>query len=121
MSEIGMDPHLLLHPADLNQWLDSQIKQVTQENPAKMNLKQKFDTLIEAKIEPRCQAPSFIMNHPMVMSPLAKSHAQGRSNMPEQLPLLEPSTVIDDKVRHLVSERFEFFVGGVELANAYSE
>ena len=117
-----MDPLLLLHPQDLNKWLDAQVEQVNQQDdPSVMNLKQKFDALIEAKIEPRCQSPSFIMNHPMVMSPLAKSHAQGRSTMDSELLRLDPSTVVDERVRHLVSERFEFFVGGVELANAYSE
>ena len=41
------------------------------------NSKQLLDLMIEEIIETKCTAPSFIMNHPLVMSPLAKSHAQG--------------------------------------------
>lgn len=60
--------------------------------------------MIEAKIESRCDQPSFIMNHPLLMSPLAKSHAQGRTNGSPYL-----------------AERFELFLGHRELINAYSE
>lgn len=58
-----------------------------------------IDKLVGHYIEPECQNPTFIMNQPLVMSPLAKQH---RSN--SQL-----------------SERFELFVTGMELANAYTE
>lgn len=58
-----------------------------------------FDKLIEHYIEPLCKNPSFIINHPLVMSPLAKPHR----NNPQ------------------LSERFELFVNGTELANAYTE
>ena len=71
---------------------------------AALNNKQLVDKLIELRIEPKCQQPSFIMNHPMLMSPLAKSHAQGRSRGSPHL-----------------AERFELFAGGRELVNAYSE
>lgn len=43
-----------------------------------MNEKQLFDKLIEHFIEPKCKNPSFIINHPLLMSPLAKTHEQGR-------------------------------------------
>jgi len=36
--------------------------------------KQVIDKLIERFIEPRCEQPSFIVNHPLVLSPLAKPH-----------------------------------------------
>ena len=39
------------------------------------NEKQMIDFLIEERIESKCDKPSFIINHPMLMSPLAKSHA----------------------------------------------
>ena len=104
VTELGMDPELLLEPTALHKWLDDQIDE---DEP--MNLKQKFDHLIETKIEPRCDAPSFILNHPMIMSPLAKSHAMGRGGS------------VDPKIAHLLAERFELFIGGMEIANAYSE
>ena len=40
------------------------------------NDKQLIDKLIEHKIEPKSlEHPAFIMNHPLLLSPLAKSHA----------------------------------------------
>lgn len=70
----------------------------------KLNEKQLIDKLIEAKIESKCMQPSFIINHPLIMSPLAKSHSQGRTNGSPHL-----------------AERFELFLGHRELINAYSE
>lgn len=64
-----------------------------------MNEKQLFDKLIEGVIEPKCIQPSYILNHPTIMSPLAKSH---------------PSNL-------LISERFELFINNMEVVNAYSE
>ena len=46
-----------------------------------MNDKQLFDKLIENRIEKKSletNKPCFIKDHPLLMSPLAKSHAQGR-------------------------------------------
>lgn len=73
-----------------------------------LNEKQLIDKLIEHKIESQCEQPSFIMNHPLIMSPLAKSHAQGRY----------PTAIWG--AAHL-AERFELFVRKKELINAYSE
>lgn len=57
-----------------------------------------LDALIGKFIEPQCVQPTFIMNHPAVMSPLSKANeATGKS------------------------ERFELFVNGVEIVNAYTE
>ena len=73
-----------------------------------LNDKQLLDKLIESKIESKAHAtPCFIMNHPLIMSPLAKSHAQGRSH--------------DSRGAQFLAERFELFVHGMELINAYSE
>ena len=58
-----------------------------------------FDALIEAVIEPLCDDPAFITEHPVCLSPLAKRH--------------------DTKPG--VTARFELFVGCSEIANAYSE
>lgn len=58
-----------------------------------------LDKLAGRFIEPQCVNPSFIINHPLVMSPLAKPH--------RDFPNL--------------SERFEMFIMGFEFANAYTE
>jgi lysyl-tRNA synthetase class 2 len=50
-------------------------------------------------IEPLCINPTFLCNHPECMSPLAKSHREQSG----------------------VTERFELFVAGKELCNAYTE
>ena len=58
-----------------------------------------LDKLIGHFIEPQCINPTFLTNHPLVMSPLAKY----------------------DRNNPQLSERFELFVNGMELANAYTE
>ncbi len=60
------------------------------------------DELIGLDIEPQCEMPTFICDHPVAMSPLAKAH---------------PS----DGPRAGLSQRFELFVKGKEVVNAYSE
>ena len=58
-----------------------------------------LDSMIGHWLEPRCIQPTFITGHPVALSPLAKQE--------------HPSSDI--------TERFELFVGGREIANAYSE
>lgn len=58
-----------------------------------------IDRLVGEYIEPQCISPTFIINHPLVMSPLAKSHR-------------------DDEY---LTERFELFINGKEICNAYTE
>lgn len=58
-----------------------------------------YDKLVEHFLEPKCNDPTFLINHPKFMSPLAKNH-RNNSN---------------------ISERFELFVVGMELCNAYTE
>jgi len=58
-----------------------------------------LDKLIGSLIEPELIEPTFLMHHPLAMSPLAKEH--------RSIPGL--------------SERFELFVCGKEIANAYTE
>ncbi|KEG10329.1 lysyl-tRNA synthetase [Trypanosoma grayi] len=58
-----------------------------------------FDKLIDFFITERVVEPTFLMDHPLFMSPLAKEHAS----------------------RPGLAERFELFINGVEYCNAYSE
>jgi lysyl-tRNA synthetase class 2 len=58
-----------------------------------------LDKLAGAFIEPRCVQPTFLINHPQVMSPLAKWHRS------------KPGQV----------ERFELFINELEFCNAYTE
>ncbi len=55
--------------------------------------------LYDSVVEPTLRAPTFVLDHPLEVSPLARTHRQ------------DPYLV----------ERFELVVGGRELANAYSE
>ena len=58
-----------------------------------------IDQLFNASVEPKLDAPVFILDFPIEMSPLAKPKRG------------DPA----------LAERFELFVGGYELANAFSE
>jgi len=68
--------------------------QLAELTPAKL-----LDKLFSKLIEPELQQPTFVMDHPMCMSPLAKEH----------------------RSRPGIAERFELFAGGMELVNAYTE
>lgn len=65
---------------------------------AKTNAKL-LDKLISHIIEPECIQPTFLINHPSIMCTLAKRHNDNE----------------------YITERFELFVNGYEIANAYSE
>lgn len=58
-----------------------------------------LDKLAGHFLESQCESPTFLINHPMIMSPLAKFHR-------------------DDP---RITERFELFCNFFELSNAYTE
>ncbi len=58
-----------------------------------------LDKLVGVYLEPLCINPTFIMNHPQIMSPLAKYHRENS----------------------ILTERFELFINSREYANAYTE
>ncbi len=58
-----------------------------------------MDKLLSALVEPKLIQPTFLVDYPVEMSPLAKSKAE------------DPRYV----------ERFEAFAGGMEIANAFTE
>jgi lysyl-tRNA synthetase class 2 len=90
---------LSLDKTEYHSQIDKLYKDLNIHIPA-ANTKKKLDRLIEHIIEPKSEnKPLFIINHPVLLSPLAK-------NKPDN-PLL--------------TERFEFFINKMELINAYSE
>ncbi|OAG31413.1 lysyl-tRNA synthetase, class II [Nematocida displodere] len=58
-----------------------------------------LDKLVGEYLESGCHNPTFLMNHPKIMSPLAKEHRE----------------------RKCVTERFELFLLQKEICNAYTE
>ena len=59
-----------------------------------------LDALMGELVEPTLKEPTFVIDYPKVISPLAKMHRNG-----------DPKLV----------ERFELFIGGDEFANSFSE
>ncbi|MEE8436931.1 MAG: lysine--tRNA ligase, partial [Candidatus Neomarinimicrobiota bacterium] len=64
------------------------------------NYGQLMDGLMSALVEPKLIQPTFIVDYPKIISPLAKSHRNGDPNL---------------------VERFELFIGGAEFANSFTE
>ena len=67
---------------------------------SKPTLGRVYDVLMRELVEPNLLEPTFILNYPKIISPLAKISREENDN---------------------IVERFELFVGGNEIANAFSE
>ena len=87
--------------ADLN---EKKLREICAEKEIKVddssNLGQILDGLMSELVEPKLIQPTFVIDYPKEISPLAKAHRNG-----------DPSIV----------ERFELFIGGAEFANSFSE
>ncbi len=70
------------------------------DTPDHINYGQIIDLLMSKLVEPKLIQPTFVIDYPKAISPLAKKHRGGN-----------PELV----------ERFELFIGGMEFANAFSE
>ncbi|XP_050306660.1 lysine--tRNA ligase isoform X2 [Anthonomus grandis grandis] len=85
--------------AETNKFLDELCAKHNVECPAPRTTARLLDKLVGEFIEEKCINPTFIMEHPQIMSPLAKWH--------RSIPGL--------------TERFELFVMKKEICNAYTE
>ncbi|EON68101.1 lysyl-tRNA synthetase [Coniosporium apollinis CBS 100218] len=88
-----------LHTDETNAFLKKVLEKVKVECPPPMTNARMLDKLVGEFIEETCINPTFIMEHPQMMSPLAKYHRS------------KPG----------LCERFEAFVCKKEIVNAYTE
>ena len=95
----GMKFPPLTNSSETITFLEEVCESVNVDCPAPKTAARMVDRLVGELIEPECVNPTFLTDHPQVMSPLAKWHRD------------DPS----------LSERFELFAAGMELANAYTE
>lgn len=96
----GIDFDLLDEPR-LREWVAVNMPRQGADGPplAEQSLKQILDELYDHYVEPHLIQPTFVMDHPLAISPLAKRHRS------------RPGLV----------ERFEPVAVGMELGNAFSE
>ncbi|KAF2097971.1 lysyl-tRNA synthetase [Rhizodiscina lignyota] len=88
-----------LHTDETNEFLKKVLAKTKVDCSPPLTNARMLDKLVGEFIEETCVSPTFIMNHPKVMSPLAKDHREHQG----------------------LTERFEAFVCKKEIANAYTE
>lgn len=84
---------------ETNKWLQDQCAKHNLECPPPLTTARLLDRLVGEFLEEQCVNPTFICDHPQIMSPLAKYHR----SMPG------------------MTERFELFINKKEVCNAYTE
>ncbi|KAM7486793.1 hypothetical protein LguiA_002802 [Lonicera macranthoides] len=84
--------------------------------------------VFEIMVEPKLIQPTFVLDYPIEISPLAKPHRRLRGRFQEKSQIMQPVTRKAAAARVLgvashagLTERFELFICGRELANAFSE
>eukprot|EP01090_Pellita_catalonica_P010178 TRINITY_DN21642_c0_g1_i1.p1 TRINITY_DN21642_c0_g1~~TRINITY_DN21642_c0_g1_i1.p1 ORF type:complete len:621 (-),score=128.12 TRINITY_DN21642_c0_g1_i1:47-1876(-) len=84
---------------ETREYLKAKLKEMKMECPPPLTTARMLDKFVGDLIEPKCINPTFIIDHPAVMSPLAKYHRDRKG----------------------LTERFECFVATKEICNAYTE
>ncbi|CAI7784730.1 unnamed protein product [Closterium sp. NIES-53] len=88
-----------LETEEARQYLEAMCEKHHVQCPPPLTTARLLDKLVGHFIEPKCLSPTFIIDHPQIMSPLAKWHRTDVN----------------------LSERFELFVNCHEVCNAYTE
>ena len=97
--DVKFPPYDELHTDETNQFLKDVLKKMKVDCPPPLTNARMLDRLVGEFIEETCVNPTFILEHPQMMSPLAKYHRSKKG----------------------LCERFEAFVCKKEIANAYTE
>lgn len=89
---------------DLSAADEDQLRSILQEReltvPEQATYGHLLDELMRRLVEPQLIQPTFVIDYPKAVSPLAKTHRSGDTTL---------------------VERFELFIGGAEFANAFTE
>jgi lysyl-tRNA synthetase class 2 len=99
LKEFGIEVPLPLESEETRQYLIKELKTREIECQPPHTVARLLDELVAHYLESKCMNPTFICDHPQIMSPLAKYH----------------------RSRPGLTERFELFVNTRELCNAYTE
>lgn len=97
--DVKFPPYDELHTDETNQFLKDVLKKMNVECTPPLTNARMLDKLVGEFIEETCINPTFILEHPQMMSPLAKYH----------------------RTKKGLCERFEAFVCKKEICNAYTE